>query len=212
MTPPTGSATFPRRCPGWRFGWLHRLRLVRLAELIEANLRARLAGGSELANRPEFVRELKEDGEAGEEYRDARTGQFLIAHQGNIRHMAEHRLPVADARALLRRDLARMLEATEDRGVKVVLLTYTALPLPGQPQTNRFAPPEQMNEEMREFSRQHGVVLVDARERFLELLAGPVQRSTFFIKDTEDHPNPRGYAEIARLVADALEPPAKPHG
>ncbi len=63
-----------------------------------------------------------------------------------------------------------------------------------------------LSQEMRDFSSQHGVALVDLHDRFSELLADGGTRSRYFHTETEGHPNPRGYAEVAKLIADRYEP------
>ena len=87
-----------------------------------------------------------------------------------------------------------------------MLLTYSAFPLPGRAGTLMERRTEQMNEVMRDFAREHDdVLLVDARERFLDLLPPTIPRAAFFLGERNSHPNPRGYVEIARLVAYAFE-------
>ena len=186
-------------------GWLRGLRLYRFYTLAAMHLRT-VPPLPAVTDRPEFVRTLRDEGETGEEYRDARSGELLIAHRGNIRHMRQHALPDVDARALLRRDLEAMRQMTAERGVKLVLLTYSAFPLPGRPEPRVGTANEHMNEEMRAFSHQHALPLVDVHDRFAALLPPGVPRIQLFDAEGDDHPNPRGYTEIARLVADAFEP------
>lgn len=64
-----------------------------------------------------------------------------------------------------------------------------------------------MSEALRQFARLDELPLVDVHDRFLELLRDEaIPRSTYFLSETDAHPNPTGYAEIARLVADYFEP------
>jgi lysophospholipase L1-like esterase len=191
---------------------LPRLRLLRLQQILGANLagepkRVSSAGSEtqvgpsdEFIARPRLKRTLIDEGRGGEEYRDAETGELLISHQGNIFEAARS---VAEARHMLRRDLRTLLGLSNRAGASLILLTYSAFPLPGR--AVRHGNTEEMNEELRAFGDEFGVPLVDTRSRFLELLGEDVARSDFFLTEKDGHPNPRGYAEIAQLIADQLE-------
>jgi hypothetical protein len=145
------------------------------------------------------VRALREN---GVEFRDAKTGRLLIVHEGNpLRHR-----PVEEATETLRRDLEAIYELAASRGVKLVLLTYSAAPQTDRPGSMTFVPHYHMSEEMRALRERRGLKLVDVRGRFAELLANGVPRTQYFLTESDYHPNARGYAEIATLVADALEP------
>ena len=57
---------------------------------------------------------------------------------------------------------------------------------------------------MRTFGRENDVPVVDLRDRFGTLLAGTTPRAEYFATERDSHPNARGYAEIAALVASTL--------
>lgn len=185
--------------------WFLGLRLFRAYELLATHFREPppLPEGT---GRPDIRRVLKEGGRAGAEHWNAKTNELLIEHQGNV----YERVPVVDAIAILRRDLEAMRSLASDHGVKMILLTYSAFPVPGR--WEHYTYHEHVNEEMRDFSRQRRVTLVDVRSRFEQLLSGGTPRHNFFFNETDDHPNPRGYAEIAALVADLFEPPSEIRG
>jgi lysophospholipase L1-like esterase len=86
----------------------------------------------------------------------------------------------------------------------MILLTYSAFPLPGRPPLH--VGHAKMSEAMAAFANEEGLPMVDVRPRFLELLPEGTPRSQLFHNEREGHPNPRGYAEIARALADYFEP------
>ena len=171
----------PRRARG-------ELRIVRLFHLLRA------AAGPR-PSRPEITRVLSPD-RSVIQHLETETGEVLIEHQ--VRPPPEW-LDLSAAAAVLRRDLERLRALHDAAGVELVLLTYAS------PSTAN----ETLNEEMRRFARRHGLRLVDAGPRFEGLLRSGASRSDYFLWETDDHPNAEGYAEIARLVADLLEPGAR---
>ncbi len=179
--------------------WYADLRIMRLASLLRLNLQ----GESGEADRPPLERVLLKDGQEGVEHRHAETGELLIRHQGNIRGRS---VGVEQGRELLRRDLEKIRTLTADSGSQLIVLTYSAFNLPCR--KSRFVYQVAMSTEMREFSARHDdVFLIDPYDRFAELLADVGRpRADFFHNETNDHPNPRGYAEIAELVADFFAP------
>ena len=189
----------------WRSGarapWYTALRLYRFYRLLK--LRFDPAHRLENVVRPDFVRTLKDAGRSGETYRDARTNELLIDHHGRI---GGELRPTDEAMALERRDLEAIDTITSARGVRLVLLTYGAFPLPGRPQNQTGLYNEHMNQIMRDVSRERGVTLVDVHDRFAALLPDATPRATLFSDEFNDHPNPRGYREVALAVAEAFEP------
>ena len=178
--------------------WFGDLRIMRLYHLLNLNLRTSLSP-PEIANRPELVREQFDGDDARIEFRNARTGEIVATHEGRPSELSYNKPAIRR----LRKDLQRMLEITSQRNVQLVLLAYSAFPLPGRP---GWGINETMSEELRRFSAENGLPLVDPRDRFLELLAEDVPRETYFLNNLDDHPNGAGYAEIAALVAEAFEP------
>lgn len=166
------------------------LRIVRLFRL----LRAGAPSPPPRRSRPQITRVLNPDRNVIR-HLESETGEVLIEHQ--VRPPPEW-LDLSASAALLRRDLERLRALHDAAGVELVLLTYT-------PPSTAY---ETLNEEMRRFARRHGLRLVDAGPRFRELLGSGASRSDYFLSETDDHPNAEGYAEIARLVADLLEPRA----
>lgn len=179
--------------------WLSGLRVVRFAKILGVHLR----GQPDDIERPELERVLVDDGHGGVEHRDAETGEVLVRHEGSIH---ERSLTLDQARDVLVRDLEEILALDAAHGVQLVLLPYASFPLPGRPAKYRNV--VTMSEAMREVAGRHDeIVLVDPHDRFAELFADPdLPRSAYFLNDTTHHPNPRGYAEIAALVADYFEP------
>jgi lysophospholipase L1-like esterase len=172
-------------------------RVVRLFRLIRLNWRAR---NQELPPRPLVNRELVGNGEGGVIYRNRETREVLVHHQGNLRNPA---FTLEQARELLGQDLEIIRNLTVDAGVELVLLTYGATPIGDR---QRFWRTDTMSSKMVEFGRAHDVTVVDVRPRFEALLSDGRPRTALFHSETEGHENPAGYAEIARLVADAFEP------
>ena len=171
----------PRRARG-------ELRIVRLFHLLRA------AAGPR-PSRPEITRVLSPD-RSVIQHLETETGEVLIEHQ--VRPPPEW-LDLSAAAAVLRRDLERLRALHDAAGVELVLLTYT-------PPSTAYGT---LNEETRRFARRHGLRLVDAGPRFEGLLRSGASHSDYFLSETDDHPNAEGYAEIARLVADLLEPGAR---
>jgi lysophospholipase L1-like esterase len=185
--------------------WYTRLRLYRFYRLLA--LRFHPPPKLENTARPDFLRTLKDEGRSGEAYRDPRTNQLLIEHHGSI---GGELRPTDEVTALQRRDLEAIHAMASERGVRLVLLTYGAFPLPGRPENQTGLYNEQMNEIVRDVSRERGVTLVDPHDRFAALLPGATPRAHLFFNEFDDHPNPRGYREVALAVAEAFEPEATP--
>ena len=90
--------------------WLYRLRLYRLYRLI----RQRFETHSSLPNntgRAKLQRTLLKDGADGVEHRNAKTGELLITHQGDIRDWS---LPHVEAVDMLRKDLMKIVESQKN--------------------------------------------------------------------------------------------------
>ena len=136
------------------------------------------------------------------EHWNSETGELLIRHRGSI----HDRSGKAQAEHILQRDLDSIRILTDQHSVRLVLLTYSAFRLPGR--EGRYESIEAMSEVMRDVSRvNEGVALVDPHDLFMELFADEsLPRSAYFLNDLNHHPNPKGYAEIAKLVADSFEP------
>jgi lysophospholipase L1-like esterase len=107
--------------------------------------------------------------------------------------------------ATLRRDLAALLELTEQHAVQLVVLTYAASLLPGRLPHDALFGTTAINETLSRFGQEHGVPVVDVRRRFRDLLTPGTPRSAYFASLADPHPNPQGYLEIARLVAEMFE-------
>ncbi len=178
----------------WFDGW----RITRMIRLLRINVR-HASSTPPPVERPEIERVLLEEGKVGVEHRDRTTGELLIRHEGNL----HERLGLEEARNLLEKDLRQMVEITETWGVRLVLLTYSAFPLPGRTPYHQGA--AEMSAELREAAAEFDLTLVDPHDRFLALLEGQ-PRSFLFHTETEGHPNPRGYREIAQMVAEVFEP------
>lgn len=178
--------------------WWGSLRIARLSRLLELNLRGQLEIPSD-TGRPAIKRVLLADGTEGVEHYDAETGKLLIRHQGNIKE----RFDLETAGRQLEADLSKMYEIHQRKQVEMILLTYAAFPLPGRELRHQGA--ARMSEEMATFSHLNKVRLIDVRSRFSTLLVGDTPRAEYFHTEQEGHPNPRGYAEIARLAADLFE-------
>jgi lysophospholipase L1-like esterase len=175
-----------RKPPPWR--WSEGLRIVRLFRV----LRAGAPAPAPRQSRPLVTRVLSAD-RSVIRHLDTETGEFLIEH--HVRRLDARLDPSASA-ALLRRDLERLKALHDAAGVELVLLTYAA-PITAN---------EALNGVMRRLARRHGLRLVDVCPRFKELLDGGAVHSDYFLWKNDGHPTAEGYAEIARLVADTLEP------
>jgi lysophospholipase L1-like esterase len=181
--------------------WLADLRLMRLYHLLSLNLGSALSP-TEKSERAQLLR-TQVDGEGARvEFRDAKTGEIVASHEGVPKEMSFNKPAVRR----LRQDLERMRQITEQRNVQLVLMTYSAFYIPEA--SPGMGIQTLMSEELREFSQTHDLSLVDTHDRFRELLTknGIVPRETYFLRETDDHPNAAGYAEIAELAADAFEP------
>ena len=120
--------------------------------------------------------------------------------------MKKELFQISEAMDILWRDLAIIHEIAQQRGVRLVLLTYAAFPLPHVP-PSLFRRNAEASNVLRKLCQSHGLDVVDLRDRFTNLLGSRVPRKRYFLTDVDAHPNPRGYAEIALAVADVLEPP-----
>lgn len=178
------------------------LRIMRLYHLLSLNLRSAVSP-PETAERPELQRKQIDGDNARIEFRDAKTGEIIATHEGRPSELSYNKPAIRR----LREDLQRMLEITTQRNVQLILLTYSAFPLPNRP---GWYINETMSEELRKFSAANNLPLIDPYDRFLGLLAGGVPRKKYFLSALDDHPNGTGYAEIAELVADAFEPRQAP--
>jgi lysophospholipase L1-like esterase len=178
--------------------WFADLRLMRLYHLLSLNLLSAMYP-PETVERAELVRKQIGGEEARIEFRDGKTGEVIASHEGKPSDVSYNK----PALRRLRRDLERIRKITEQRKVQLVLLTYSAFSLPNNP---GWGTQTVMSQEIREFSAEYDLPLVDPRDRFLELLSGGMPRSRYFLSELDDHPNSTGYAEIAALVADAFEP------
>lgn len=176
------------------------LRVLRLARLVRARFAADGDAPDLRAGRPEVERLVRGRGDVAVEFRDEETGELLIRHRGNF---DDHR-PLPRSLALLRRDLERIFALSRARGAELVLLTYAEHPVEGPPtpaQRNHAA----VNEVLRDFAAERGLVLVDAAARIRGRLAAGDPPGAYFHPDGF-HPTPAGYAEIAAAVAEALRP------
>ena len=173
------------------------LRVVRFYRILSVRLQGALPEGT---GRPEIERVLLADGTEGVEHRDAESGDLLIRHEGNLKE----RLDWQTAKERLLGDLRQIAEIHRQEGVEMILLTYSAFPLPGRPPLHIGH--SEMSTVMAEFATEEGLSLVDVRPRFLELLPQDTPRSLLFHNEREGHPNPQGYAEIASALADHFEP------
>src|SRR5581483_12086618 len=160
---------------------------------------ARLPAGT---GRRDVVRVLRDAGARGQVLRDAATNDVVDVHDGNLAGFDLGTHGITDR---LGHDLDAMLAATRARHVTLLLLTYAAFPLPNRPATIAFLHFEALNDEMRRFGREHDVRVIDLNDRFTALLGPTTPRVTYFASEQESHLNPRGYAEVATLVAGALE-------
>jgi len=182
--------------------WVRGLRLYRLARLLEG----RFEKGAELlpgTGRPEIVRLLREEGAAGEEYRDAATGEQLIGHDASILDLRPTAERIERARVQLRQDLEAMAALASENSIELVFLTYA--PTPGGELGARFASTAEMSDEIVEVAQELGITLVDVRGRFRALLDGGAPREEYFLSHTEGHPNGRGYREIAGQLVEVIE-------
>ncbi len=192
-----------------RSSWVHRsvqsLRLYRLLRLLLRRLPAHEVSLDHFTGRPEIQRVLKDNGRVGVEQRDPHSGKVLVRHHGDPSCPEKE---LSETRTMLWNDLEIIKGTLQRRGVRLILLTYAATPLPDRPETARFRRHERLGDVMRRFARERGVSIVDLRDRFLDLLSGGVPWETYFSGEANAHPNAQGYAEIALAVADAIGPPA----
>lgn len=107
--------------------WLYGLRLYRLFRLIKDRFEPPPSLPDD-TGRSELQRTLLNKGKDGVEHRDEKTGELLIAHEGNIREVSRTHTEAGD---LLRRNLMTMLTVTKKHNIELILLTYAAFPLPG---------------------------------------------------------------------------------
>ena len=191
----SGTQRLPRT-----LAWLSTLRVYRLASLLGAALESGPADTS--SERPELRRELMAEGNDGERYRNVRTGELLVVHEGDI----FGRIPLDEAAARLAGDLERIELLTRSSGARLVLLTYASFPIAGRAETTRFGAHQRMNDEMRRFARSQGLTLVDLDDVVRKLLAPGVRRSEYFLSELDGHPNALGYREVSLRIAVALKP------
>lgn len=182
-----------------RHGFLSRLRIHRLGRILWFRLFDLFSQQPSPGMRREIERQKCFADGPGIIQHDAATGELVIHHRGNpqstCRTDEEVLAGIAD-------DLLRIQTQTADRGIRLVLVTYAACPLPGRrPRFQRLA---DVSDELVAFGEHHGIEVVDVRPRFVELLKGGVPREWYFLHELEGHPNPRGYEEVATLVANTV--------
>ena len=108
-------------------------------------------------------------------------------------------LAAADVNRILRRDLEVVHALTQAQGVRLILLTYAEA---------AYRQHASISYELVRFAAKNDVTIVDPRDRFSSLLAEPKPRSEYYLDERDDHPNARGYAEIAALIVEVIEPGA----
>ncbi len=177
------------------------LRVYRFYRLLVAAAGDARSEALSFTERPELRRV---QGEGGTDHYDVHTGEIVARNSGD----PTSRLTPAHASDMLWTDLEAMRRLTKERGARMILLTYSAFPLPGRPL--RFTTHQLLNDTMRRFSSQHQIELVDVRERVLSLVPIGVPRTEFFASEKDGHPNPRGYSEIAGLVAGVVTESGSP--
>jgi lysophospholipase L1-like esterase len=158
--------------------WWSSLRVVRLARLIRLNLGGAHEGGApRVYERDDKVR--VEDG--GVERAVAVGGPGLEPLQGEAltQRVTTH--------------VERMVAMVRDHGARPVLLTYA---------TENGALFVDLNQNARELATQLDVPLIDLAAALRALVANQGYAAWFFTHD--DHPNARGYGEVARVVASEL--------
>jgi len=181
--------------------WLSDFRLYRLYRLLPS--RPAQAEPDEFdAARPDLKRTK---GEAGfTAFEDAATGRRLIHHRGD----PDWSIPDRIARRRLRDDLEEIAAIARRRSTKLLLLTYAAFPLDDTSRPHHdskfYRMSESMSEVMRQFGVENDVTVVDLKPRFQELLTGGAPRAWYFHNEAETHANPKGYREVASLVAEAI--------
>jgi lysophospholipase L1-like esterase len=178
---------------------LDSLRVIRAVRLIGARIEPS-PGENEPTNRPELDRILLQGERRGVEHRDAESGELLIRHSGGF----AQRIPIAKSQELLNRDLDAILDATRRRATELIVLTYAEYPFQ-KPFTIDQRNHRATNQTLRAFARENDLWLVDVAPRFRSLLSQGQPASRYFHAD-RFHLGPEGYAEVAPLVADILEP------
>jgi lysophospholipase L1-like esterase len=190
-----------RRRPGWQ-RWLLGTRTARLVRLI-AHRRTAPGELPSDTDRPRLDRVVIDEGRAGVEHRDARTGELLARHRPGEAGAAHD---LETAAALLVEDLVALHDLARERGFDLVVLTYATRPT-GEPEDGHLLALDGMSDTLAAFADQHGLLLVDVRPRFDGLLARSTDRTAWFHDPHDGHPNAAGYDEIARLVATAIAGP-----
>lgn len=173
---------------GWT-RWVEGLRIYRLVKLAALRPGRMDPGPSSAPTRPEIQRVIKGD---YREHKSTETGELLIRHEGRPEESVESSRVVR----ILLRDFEEIHALTQTRGVNLVLLTYAEA---------HYARHATVSNEMVKFARENGIAIVDPRVQFTMLLARESSRAAYFLDERDGHPNSRGYAEIADLVADAVE-------
>lgn len=176
------------------------LRVYRLMRIVAASFSRSEPPAGEATGRPHLERSPLAGGDNGVEQVDSSTGRVVARHVGDPRE----RLELGYVTELLWADLDAIERLASRRGVRLIVLTYAAFPTPDHPRW--FSNFHALNETLRRFGRDRRIRVVDLRERFLHLLATAPARTAYFASERDDHPNPRGYAEIAALVGEAMLP------
>jgi lysophospholipase L1-like esterase len=177
--------------------WQRSFRLHRLLSLLLVRFQFDRSSPAAFTERPNAQRVLNENGVM---HRNT-SGKILVSHKGNPKKPV---FKVSQGLEILRRDLEAIHGLASRRDVRLIILAYSAFPLPDRPP--RHQRNESVNEEMRRFGQEHDVTIVDLRQRFLNLLSDGVPREKYFANEKDAHPNPTGYFYIASAVADVLEP------
>ena len=179
--------------------WVHSMRVHRLYRLLRTSMQTD-RNSSEDNERPELQRMEAGDGWTVEQ-RDEETGRIFLRHQGNPLRRKPYTL--ASSLEILREDLASIHRQSAEFQACLILLTYAGFELAGR-NSQLALETTATNEELRRFGRAENATLIDICDRFLRLLPAGVPRSELFLNDTESHPSPRGYREIALEIVGSM--------